>query len=141
MTTPSNTYIPREAYQPRGKQPWCATCDTDIHLAVQSPAVSDWRTGILAVVLHCFKRRQSRVFDTTAEHITTIPPRSAKLEDLSHRSGGHLHCGELMNLPGLRAETIFRTFLSQLGAMDTLAAFLTTKVMRCRCGFQVELPR
>jgi hypothetical protein len=89
MTTTSNTYIPRNAHQPRGKQPWCPGCDTDVHLLVESPAVTDGRTGILAVALHCSKCRVSRVVDTTAEYIATVPARSAsEHEDLAPRSEG-----------------------------------------------------
>jgi hypothetical protein len=77
MTATSNTYIPRDAHQPRGKQPWCAGCDTDVFLSVESPAITDPQTGILAVALFCSNCSLSRVVDTTAEHIGALPPRSA----------------------------------------------------------------
>ncbi|WP_395402173.1 hypothetical protein ACHMXB_01505 [Arthrobacter sp. UC242_113] len=67
---------------------------------VESPAVTDGRTGILAVALHCSSCGLSRVFDTTAEYIATVPPRSgSKHEDLVHRSEGYFHCGFQMELP------------------------------------------
>jgi hypothetical protein len=90
MTTASHTYIPRGAHQPRGKHPWCAACDTEVHLLIESEAITDGRTGILAVALHCSKCRMSRVFDTSAEYIATVPPRLAsKPEDPVHRSEGY----------------------------------------------------
>ncbi len=63
------TYIPRAWHQPRGKRPWCAGCDTDAFLSIETPAVTDRQTGILAVALHCAKCRLSKVFDTTAEYV------------------------------------------------------------------------
>jgi hypothetical protein len=41
---------------------------------VESPAVTDQPTGILAAALHCSNCRQSRVFDTTAEHVAAFLP-------------------------------------------------------------------
>jgi hypothetical protein len=141
MSTPSNTYIPRDAHQPRGKRPWCAACDTDIHLSVESPVVTDRPTGILAVALHCSNCRQSRVFDTTEEHVATFPSRSGLHGNLVHQSGGYFHCGEVMTPPNQRAEATVVTFPGQPGPTDTMAAYLATKVLRCRCGFQMALPR
>jgi hypothetical protein len=140
MTTPLSTYIPRDAHQPRGKRPWCAACDTDIHLSVESPVITDRQTGVLAVALHCSHCRQSRVFDTTEEHVAVFPPRSGQHGNLVHESGGYFHCGEVMTPPGPRAESTVVTFPGQPGLTDTLAAYLATKVLRCRCGFQMELP-
>jgi hypothetical protein len=48
-----------------------------------------------------------------------------------------------MARPGPRTENTVRTFPSHdhSDAEDSLAAYLATQVLRCRCGFQVELPR
>ncbi|WP_146069196.1 hypothetical protein [Arthrobacter sp. ZGTC412] len=73
MTTASNSYIPWDVHQPRGKRPWCANCDTDQHLAVEFPAVMGRRAGTLAVAVICSQCRQSRVLDTTADHLAALP--------------------------------------------------------------------
>jgi hypothetical protein len=140
MTTTSSTYIPRDIHQPRGKQPWCGVCDTDIHLSVESPAVTDRQTGILAVALHCSNCRQSRVFDTTAEHVAAFPPLVEPHRNLIHHQGAYFHCGVVMTPPGPRAESTVATFPGQPGLRDSPVAYLATKVLRCRCGFQMELP-
>jgi hypothetical protein len=72
MPTARGTYIPRDVHQPRGKQPWCAACDTADFLSVDSPAVADRRTGLLVIALRCSKCRLSRVFDTTAAFISSL---------------------------------------------------------------------
>jgi hypothetical protein len=46
-----------------------------------------------------------------------------------------------MSLPEPRAQTTLRTFTTRSDAEDSLAAYLATQVLRCRCGFQVEVPR
>ena len=38
MEKPSCTYLPRDSLQPQGGRPWCADCDTDSYLAVDSVA-------------------------------------------------------------------------------------------------------
>ena len=64
-------------------------------------------------------------------------------QDVVHGSEGYFHCGEPMAPPGPRAQTTQRTFPSDgpSGAEDSLEVYLATRFLRCRCGFQVELPR
>ena len=73
MSTTTNSYVPRDVHQPRGKQPWCPQCDTDLHLQLESPAVASRREGTLAVAVHCSQCRHSRVLETTAEHVAVLP--------------------------------------------------------------------
>lgn len=46
-----------------------------------------------------------------------------------------------MSVPEPRAQTTVRTFPASSDAEDSLAVYLATQVLRCRCGFQVEVPR
>jgi hypothetical protein len=46
-----------------------------------------------------------------------------------------------MSVPEPRAHTTLRTFPTSSDAEDSLAAYLATRVLRCLCGFQVEVPR
>jgi hypothetical protein len=68
-------------------------------------------------------------------------PVQASTGTWTHQSVGYFHCGEEMTPPGYRAESTVATFPGQPGPTDTLAAFLATKVLRCRRGFQMALPR
>ncbi|MDQ0618626.1 hypothetical protein [Arthrobacter globiformis] len=142
MTATSNSYIPRDAHQPRGKNPWCANCDTDRHLVAESPAVTGRQAGTLVVAVHCSNCRRSRVLDTTEEHLTALPRYSAREEGLVQRSDSYFHCGEPMFLTRPRAETTLRAFFGRPGlAVNSLATYFSTEVLRCRGGFQIELPR
>jgi hypothetical protein len=69
MTSTTGTYVPWDVHQPRGKSPWCAHCDTDVHLVVEFPAVGGRRSGTLAVAVHRSQCNFSRVMDTTAAHV------------------------------------------------------------------------
>ena len=77
MTTASSSYVPRGAHQPRGKRPWCPTCDTDLHLKLDSPAVPGRQKGALGVAVLCYGCRRSRVVDTTEEHLAALSARPA----------------------------------------------------------------
>ncbi|MDP9696798.1 UNVERIFIED_ORG: hypothetical protein J2X79_004381 [Arthrobacter globiformis] len=56
MTMAPNSYLPRDENQPRGKRPWSAECDTDLHLIIKSPAVPGRPAGSLPVAFRCSKR-------------------------------------------------------------------------------------
>lgn len=143
MSTTSNSYVPRGAHQPRGKRPWCATCNINQHLMVESPAVTEPRTDTLVVAVRCSLCGRSRVLETTAEHVGAVTAHEAAHQDVVHGSEGYVHCGEPMAPPGPRTPTTQRTFPSPgpSGLEDSLEVYLATRVLRCRCGFQVELPR
>ena len=78
MTTTSSSYVPRGMHEPRGERPWCPTCDTDLHLEVESPTVSGRQAGTLAVAVLCSNCRRSRVLDTTAEHLAALSAQPAR---------------------------------------------------------------
>lgn len=72
MEKPSCTYLPRDDLQPRGGRPWCAACDTDSYLAVDSVVVLDARRNTLAAAVSCSQCRGSRVLATTSELMATV---------------------------------------------------------------------
>jgi hypothetical protein len=141
MSTTSDTYLPRDAHQPRGSRPWCAACDTDRHLLVDSTTLMDPQQETLAAAVTCTNCGNSRVVATTAAFVAAIPERGESSGDLVHRDAAYLHCGEPMPPadPDLgNAHTVFST---ESGPADLLAVYLRTRVLRCRCGFQMEIPR
>ncbi|WP_265978131.1 hypothetical protein [Arthrobacter sp. MI7-26] len=87
-----NTYLPLEAHQPRGKQPWCATCDTDAHLVVDSIAIMDHRRETLAVAFNCAKCGDARVLSTTAGFVAAVQARSTPSDEVLHLGADSVHC-------------------------------------------------
>ena len=84
LSTVPSTYLPRGAHQPRGSRPWCAACDTDRHLVVDSVTVLNRRLETLAVAFDCANCGGSRVLATTAAFVAAILARSARHDDASH---------------------------------------------------------
>jgi len=57
--------------------------------------------------------------------------------DVLVRDGRYVHCGEVMTASGAEMRSIHGTY-GQLP--ETLGVYLATKVLRCACGFQIEIP-
>jgi hypothetical protein len=54
--------------------------------------------------------------------------------------GGHyIHCGQPMNAAGAEMRSIHGTYNSR-HLPETLGVYLATRVLRCVCGFQMEIP-
>ncbi len=115
LTSLTDTYVPWDVHQPRGKRPWCASCDTDLHLVAEFPAVRGRQSGTLAVAVRCSQCRFSRVVDTTADHVAALPglsfePRTEQrnTQDMTFinnttgskttLNGGHMHLASLEDL-------------------------------------------
>lgn len=84
LSTVTSTYLPRGSHQPRGSRPWCAACDTDRHLLVDSVAVMNRRLETLAVAFNCAKCGGSRVLATTVAFVAAILSLSAERDDAGH---------------------------------------------------------
>ena len=55
--------------------------------------------------------------------------------------GGHyIHCGRPMTTAGAEVRTIHSTTFEDDTKNPALGVYLTTQVLRCPCGFQVEIP-
>ena len=141
MTTLTHEPSPHGARQPYGQQPWCAVCDTNLHLAVDSITVLDEWEDTLSVVFTCAGCGGHRVLSTTPRFVAAILARSTTDDDVVHLGAQYIHCGEPMPPldPNLRSS---RTPVStDMPAGDFLEAYLRARVLRCRCGFQIEVPR
>ncbi|GAB2709878.1 hypothetical protein ACX801_12500 [Arthrobacter bambusae] len=140
MSTISDTYLPRDAHQPRGMQPWCQTCDTDLHLVVDSIAIMDRRTETLAAAFTCAQCGGSRVLSTTAGHVAAVLARSTTNEDVLNLGTEYIHCGEPMSPTDPDLRSSLTPLSTQPRPADLLSTYLRTRVLRCRCGFQMEKP-
>lgn len=55
-------------------------------------------------------------------------------------SGEFLHCGEPMKLGGSSTRSIYASISTDSSEDPLLDVYLQTRVLRCPCGFQMELP-
>jgi len=54
--------------------------------------------------------------------------------------GGHyIHCGQPMRAAGVEVRSI-RGIYNERRLPETLGVYLATRVLRCACGFQMEIP-
>jgi hypothetical protein len=116
-------------------------CNTDLHLVVDSiTAVDGWRET-LNVAFNCAECGGHSVLSTTPRFVAAILARSTTDDDVVHIGAQYIHCGEPMPPldPDQRSS---RTPVStDMPAGDFLEAYLRARVLRCRCGFQIEVPR
>jgi hypothetical protein len=55
--------------------------------------------------------------------------------------GGHyMHCGQPMEKAGSELRRLSAPLSTEDMAEDELSVYLSTRVLRCACGFQMELP-
>jgi hypothetical protein len=55
--------------------------------------------------------------------------------------GGHyIHCGQPMQKAGSELRRLSAPVFTDGGLEDGLDVYMTTRVLRCPCGFQMELP-
>lgn len=139
MSTTSHTYLPRDSHQPRGRRPWCAECDTDRHLLVDSVTTLDAQQKTLAAAITCKKCQGSRVLATTAAFVAAVPGRNEN-NDVVHRDAGYVHCQEPMSPVDPELRGVHWPVSTEAGPTEFLSVYLRTRVLRCRCGFQMEIP-
>lgn len=55
--------------------------------------------------------------------------------------GAHyMHCGQPMEKAGSELRILCAPLSTEGAAEDALDVYLSTRVLRCTCGFQIELP-
>jgi len=95
----------------------------------------------LAAAVDCTSCRGSRVLATTAAFVAVIQARSENDDDdVVDLDAAHIHCGEAMSPADPELRSSHRTVSTQPGPADVLEVYLRTRVLRCRCGFQMEIP-
>ncbi|MFF2030582.1 hypothetical protein [Arthrobacter sp. NPDC058192] len=143
MPGSAGTYVPRDAHQPMGHRPWCTYCDSDDHLVVGTITRLNQLQETLAVAFDCSRCGGSRVLATTAQFVAAIMARPTRARDaleLGRLDGGYIHCGEAMAPADPAMRNAYLPLTTDPGPADLLGVYLQTRVLRCRCGFQMELP-
>jgi hypothetical protein len=57
-----------------------------------------------------------------------------------HIGGDYIHCGEPMSATDPDLRNPFQSVSTDEAPPDVLGVYLQTRVLRCRCGFQLEIP-
>jgi hypothetical protein len=61
--------------------------------------------------------------------------------DVVHPGAAYIHCGEPMSPADPEPGNARRPVSTQPGPVDVLGVYLRTRVLRCRCGLQMEIPQ
>ncbi len=95
----------------------------------------------LAAAVSCTKCGGSHVMATTAALLATIPRRNGNTGGLVPWDDAYRHCQEPMSAVDLDRRSAHRPVSTHAGTQDFLGDYRRTRVLRCRCGFQMDIPR
>ena len=128
----------RKPVRARGRRPWCAGCATDEHLVIESiQALEPPRTGLVSASYTCVGCDYFYAHPAAVAQVAVIVNRPRQGPGLLQFGGAYLHCGEPMTAGGLEHRGIYAP--EECGDVS-LEVYLRTRVLRCCCGFQMEIP-
>lgn len=125
---------------PRGRRLWCRQCNTDQFLVVESIlALQPPRTGLVEVSYTCTDCSFFFSHAATVAQVASVLNRANSDIGVLQFGGAYLHCGEPMAAAGSEHRSIYAP-ASDGFPDEALDVYLRTRVLRCRCGFQMEIP-
>lgn len=136
--TPAEEQTPQDS----NSRPWCSRCGTDEFLLIESVDESFTEPGqLLAVSYTCLECDNFYAHDVP---IGSLNP--GVVYEYSGRppidaEGQYVHCGEPMTRGSTVRHTVASAFVGNVGEKHRLEVYLRTRVLHCRCGFQMEIPR
>ncbi|WP_309107541.1 hypothetical protein [Arthrobacter sp.] len=126
---------------PRVLPVMCFNCGTDRRLSIS--AVIHFPDHPADVVMVSYTCSRCGRFD---EHLAGVADVSLVLANTDQTGevlifGGHyMHCGQPMEKAGSDLRRLSAPLSTEGAAEDALDVYLSTRVLRCACGFQMELP-
>jgi hypothetical protein len=72
--------------------------------------------------------------------VALILNRPGRTADVLMFGGHYIHCGQPMEKTSSELRRLHSTVSTDGGTDETLEVYLATRVLRCSCGFQMELP-
>lgn len=119
----------------------CGRCYSDYHLVIGAIDDLDAPSPTLVEVSYiCTKCMLAYRHPADVADIARLLNRLGETPDVLVFGGHYVHCGQPMKRIGseLRSINVRASTDQTLG--DSLGVYLATRVLRCDCGFQVELP-
>ena len=117
--------------------PWCSYCATDEYLIIESvePAAKPGSGEFLEINYTCAE------CDRFYGHPVRHSPVWARSADMLGDDAEYMHCGEPMQPRDGRQLSIFEPVsTSSIPEQAPTDVQLEITVLRCRCGFQLEIP-
>lgn len=141
MSTVSHPSKPGPPGGSRGQRLWCSQCQTDEHLIIESiDTLRPPRTGLLDVTYTCVECDFFYAHTASVGDVVVVLNRPGQRSGVLQFGGNYLHCGEPMTMAGSHQRSVHATLSTELTGEGPLEVYLRTRVLRCSCGFQMEIP-
>jgi hypothetical protein len=122
----------------------CLRCGTGRHLMIHSiDALSPPARGLVAVSYTCARCGEAPTQEASVPQVAAIlnRPGPSAAADVLQFGGQYIHCGEPMHAAGAELRSVYSPVTTEIAAIGLLEVYLSTRVLRCDCGFQMEIPR
>lgn len=131
----------REPARARGRKPWCTECATDEYLVIESiQALEPPRTGLVNAAYNCVGCGFFYAHAAAVARVAEIVNRSGQGRGVLQFGGAYLHCGKPMTMGGSEHRSIYAPASPDQHGDVPLEVYLRTRVLRCSCGFRMEIP-
>lgn len=141
MTIDPKGYTP-DGRLPRGVPLHCTDCGSDRHLSISSiESLGPTSETEVMVSYTCTACGQfhSHAADV-AQVAVVLNNRRGRTADVLVFGRHYIHCGRPMEKAGSGLQRIHFPVTTDQHTDGGLAVYLSTRVLRCPCGFQIELP-
>lgn len=119
----------------------CGHCGTDRQLTIRS--VTGLQHSTPEIVLVSYTCSGCGLFSehpAQAADLSMVLARADQTGDVLIFGGHYIHCGQPMRKAGQEMRRLSAPLSTEGTDGDTLDVYLATRVLRCDCGFQMELP-
>jgi hypothetical protein len=119
----------------------CGHCGTDRHLTIRS--VTGLQHSPPETVLVSYTCSRCGLFSehpAQAADLSMVLARADQTGDVLIFGGHYIHCGQPMRKAGSELRRLSAPLSTESTDGHTLDVHLATRVLRCECGFQMELP-
>ncbi|MFF1831432.1 hypothetical protein [Paenarthrobacter sp. NPDC058040] len=120
----------------------CLHCGSDENVAIESIESLPPHPGELYVHVGYLCRKCQGNYQHRARfrEVAAILNRTQSLEGLLRFGGDYFHCGETMTVAGSNIKSIYAPLSTEEPDEEPAVVNVATTVLRCRCGFQLEVP-
>ncbi len=146
MSTISHAHRAGNSSRPSGQRLWCTRCRTGQHLVIDSidPSVPRLlpEKVLVEVSYTCLGCDFLYAHPATVAQVAAIlnKPDPGRTSGILQFGGTYIHCGEPMHTVGSETRNIYAPMTTEQSAEPVLDVYLRTRVLKCACGFQMEIP-
>jgi hypothetical protein len=127
--------------QPQASPLRCNECGTDRDLAIRSiEALRPASETLVEVAYTCTTCGLFYAHPADVTQVAVILNRPGRTPGVLVFGGHYIHCGQPMEKAGAELRGLHTPVTTDQTTGDPLGVYLSTRVLRCACGFQIELP-